>query len=126
MATSKAFEIQLGSFVDLLLCKAITVVIYTTVYNFSLEWFVVPGLAMGKVYSNSMLALLNSRIVIVNGRDNRDTLGETYEMESTVQSRDNEDLHRQTRHMPRDPGEGQATVASGSELYHLTNTPLSR
>jgi hypothetical protein len=30
--------------------------------------YVIPGLAMSKVYSNSMLALLNSRAKILNGR----------------------------------------------------------
>ncbi len=35
-------------------------------------WFLTPGLILGKVYSNSMLALLNSRLTIVGGRNTGD------------------------------------------------------
>ncbi len=55
---------------------------FTVTYNLSLlldapnqplitAW-VLPGLAIGKVYSNSMLALLNSRLTIGGGRNSGD------------------------------------------------------
>jgi hypothetical protein len=31
--------------------------------------FILPGLAVGKMYSNSVLALLNNRVVIIGGRN---------------------------------------------------------
>jgi len=34
--------------------------------------WIVPGLTMSKIYSNSMLALLNSRLTIVGGRNMAD------------------------------------------------------
>lgn len=59
--------------------------VFTVTYNatgFSTDprWtlltiWTVPGLAMGKVYSNSMLALLNSRLAIVGGRNTADPFG---------------------------------------------------
>ncbi|KAF7770862.1 hypothetical protein Agabi119p4_6836 [Agaricus bisporus var. burnettii] len=33
-----------------------------------IHWYILPGLMMSKVYSNSMLVLLNNRATIVNGR----------------------------------------------------------
>jgi hypothetical protein len=49
---------------------------------------------MGKVCSNSMPVLLNSRVVIVGGRDKNDTADECYEMETNTRSMDNEVLQR--------------------------------
>lgn len=47
------------------------------------DWLI-PGLAMGKVYSNSMLALLNSRLTVVGGsRGTVDPFG-TSEIRSEV------------------------------------------
>jgi hypothetical protein len=50
-------------------------IIYTVLFilfNFALDrqgFFPLPGLTMSKVYSNSMLVLLNNRATIVNGRN---------------------------------------------------------
>lgn len=44
-------------------------------------WYTIPGLSMSKVYSNSMLALLNNRVTIVGGRNTRETF-EAFEMQS--------------------------------------------
>lgn len=60
------------------------VVLYAVTYNFPLASLFVsndalhiiwttPGLAMGKVYSNSMLALLNNRLAIIGGRNTTDS-----------------------------------------------------
>lgn len=60
----------------------VVVVVYTTTYDlagqglkFSITAWLIPGLAIGKVYSNSMLALLNSRLTIVGGRNAGDPFG---------------------------------------------------
>jgi hypothetical protein len=57
----------------------VMVTFYTLTYNFfihevsfdkdsKIPWYLIPGLAMSKIYSNSMLALLNSRVTITGGR----------------------------------------------------------
>ncbi len=58
--------------------------VFTVTYNLALSPFtnapnqplvtawVLPGLAISKVYSNSMLALLNSRLTLVGGRNTGD------------------------------------------------------
>jgi len=63
------------------LATSIVVMAYTLAYDLpsisfpsptsESAWFT-PGLIMGKVYSNSMLALLNSRLTIVGGRNTGD------------------------------------------------------
>jgi hypothetical protein len=40
--------------------------------------YLLPGLAMDKIYSNSMLALLNNRAVIEGGRRARDAFDEVW------------------------------------------------
>ncbi|KXN85173.1 hypothetical protein AN958_11595 [Leucoagaricus sp. SymC.cos] len=55
------------------------VIIYTVLLNLSNTqhevWCLLPALVMGKMYSNSMLALLNHRAMIVGGRHNPDFTG---------------------------------------------------
>ncbi|KAF5364127.1 hypothetical protein D9756_000962 [Leucocoprinus leucothites] len=88
--------------IEIGLATSITVIIYTTVYNLSYEWFVVPGLAMAKVYSNSMLALLNNRATITNGRDAQGSADDTYELRlGALQSRSIEDLRRRAGSRPQ-------------------------
>ncbi|KXN81638.1 hypothetical protein AN958_04099, partial [Leucoagaricus sp. SymC.cos] len=49
----------------------IVVTCYALLVNFNLfePVYLIPGLAIGKTYSNSMLALLNNRLEIVSGRN---------------------------------------------------------
>lgn len=55
------------------------VVAYAVTYNLAPIFpeivqsvWIIPGLTMGKVYSNSMIALLNSRLTIAGGRNTKD------------------------------------------------------
>jgi hypothetical protein len=49
--------------------------------------FYIPGLAMGKVYSNSMLALLNNRMTIEHGRNTWAGAWETQDLPSVGASK---------------------------------------
>ncbi|KXN91308.1 hypothetical protein AN958_01282 [Leucoagaricus sp. SymC.cos] len=54
------------------LATSATVISFTVLMNIvnsdSQPWPIVPGLVMGKMYSNSMMALLNNRVTIGGGR----------------------------------------------------------
>jgi hypothetical protein len=58
--------------------------------SFSVD-FAIPGLSLGKIYSNSMLVLLNNRFTIGCGR-NEPTL------EFEIQSYHLSDVHRRETH----------------------------
>ncbi|XP_006461648.1 hypothetical protein AGABI2DRAFT_178714 [Agaricus bisporus var. bisporus H97] len=64
------------TFVSLTLYDSILMVIYTVLLSLwsnaglgITPWYSLPGLMMSKVYSNSMLVLLNNRATVVNGRN---------------------------------------------------------
>lgn len=76
-------HVHVGKVVQLVIetgmATSVTVITYAVLFNMMLDlkvmigvWYTVPGYAMGKVYSNSMMALLNNRVVIEGGRDTRD------------------------------------------------------
>ena len=78
MATSKVPEVVHNQLIRLFFVSAILMVAYTALrlirfeYIYSEEytpWYILPGLMMSKVYSNSMLVLLNNRATIANGRN---------------------------------------------------------
>ena len=47
---------------------------YTFLTMTTLDRFILPGLNLGKLYSNSLLVMLNSRFVIVGGRHTEDDM----------------------------------------------------
>ncbi|KAJ3567748.1 hypothetical protein NP233_g6160 [Leucocoprinus birnbaumii] len=78
----KRTHMHVGKLVQLIIetgmATSATVIAYTLLFNMVLNfqvmiglWYALPGIAMGKVYSNSMMALLNNRMVIEGGRDSK-------------------------------------------------------
>jgi hypothetical protein len=62
-----------------------TILLYKSQNESSREmpYYILPGLGMCKIYSNSMLALLNSRVIIKGGRNAGDAFG-SFEVWSTA------------------------------------------
>lgn len=77
MATSEATHVSRNCSTNgFILLSAILMVIYTVLLSLwsnaglgITPWYSLPGLMMSKVYSNSMLVLLNNRATVVNGRN---------------------------------------------------------
>ncbi|KAF9446770.1 hypothetical protein P691DRAFT_672871, partial [Macrolepiota fuliginosa MF-IS2] len=43
--------------------------VFTSIFAVNEPWFMMPGLSLGKLYSNSVLVLLNNRFTILGGRN---------------------------------------------------------
>ncbi|KAF9442446.1 hypothetical protein P691DRAFT_779402 [Macrolepiota fuliginosa MF-IS2] len=43
--------------------------VFTSIFAFEEPWYLIPGLSLSKLYSNSVLVLLNNRLTILGGRN---------------------------------------------------------